>query len=135
MVSWSSSFNRNYHLDHCTEPKERIMSRSIFSKNILNGILTICLAAAMTACGSGGGGGGGTKTPTPVTLTGTAAAGTALSNATITIYSADGASRTIQTRADGGFSADLTGTNGPYLLQTGTGDQTLTSWAPAGNGV
>jgi hypothetical protein len=104
------------------------MSRPIL-RVVLSGLLVLGLGSTLGSCGSGGGGGGGATTET---VTGTAAIGAPFVNGTITLISSNGTTRDVTTGANGSFSVDVTGLNGPYLLQAGSGAQTLSSWSPGG---
>src|SRR5262245_61310847 len=99
-------------------------------RTIIGTLLVLSLVSMLAACG----GGGGSNPPAAVTITGTAAKGAPLANATITVVSSTGISRTVATGLDGTFSADVTGLSGPFLLQTGSGADTLSSWSP-GDGI
>jgi hypothetical protein len=96
-------------------------------------LLAIGLGAVLSACGGGsgeGGSGNATLNQAKAAITGTAATGGPF-NGTIRLISANGAERTAATDAGGIFIIDLSGLNGPFLLQTGSGTQRMFSWAPA----
>lgn len=87
---------------------------------LLGAALTTAVGLALII-GSGGGGGGGGELvpPTPTTLSGVAAVGPPLAGATVTVVGAAASSATpsTTTAADGSYSVDVTGLQGPLAVR------------------
>lgn len=81
-------------------------------------------ALALAACGGGGGGSGDTPAPDTACqvtcVSGTAASGRAIGQATVTLASATGATRSATTAADGSYRIDPGSLPGPFLLKVVT---------------
>ena len=78
-------------------------------KWILPSLAAVAVAVSVVACGGGGG--------PATTVGGLVAVGEALSNATVLIIDADGATKQVTTDANGAYSIDVTGMRAPFVIK------------------
>ena len=78
-------------------------------KWILPSLAALAVAVSVVACGGGGG--------PATTVGGLVAVGEALSNATVLIIDADGATKQVTTDANGAYSIDVTGMRAPFVIK------------------
>ena len=96
---------------HNTKLRRRIKTGAVLGGAAL-------VLSLIAGCGGGGGGGSASTSSTvqAATMTGTVAVGSAVANATVTVFGANGASATVTADGSGGYSVSLAGLTAPYVV-------------------
>ena len=97
-------------MSHNTKLRRRIKTGAVLGGAAL-------VLSLIAGCGGGGGGSASTNsTAQAATMTGTVAVGSAVANATVTVFGANGASATVTADGSGGYSVSLAGLTAPYVV-------------------
>jgi hypothetical protein len=90
------------------------LRRRIKTGAVLGGAALVL--SLIAGCGGGGGSASTSSTAQAATMTGTVAVGSAVANATVTVFGANGASATVTADGSGGYSVSLAGLTAPYVV-------------------